>query len=199
MVKSLIEKTDSGTLFKLIFDFIFKALSYLFLVFGIISCIINIFGDDGYFANFDYYDLGEKTLAIVGFLIGLTTCLLVLYIIFTIIKKRSDQLESSSYDGILSYIYKVSIPVIISIFGEVFSVITLTVGVLFIVANLINSTVYFPLSDIANFMSQVFDMGINENTQIYLSGSWDYFTEGIKMSFGIVAFVSCCIYMYIHI
>ena len=81
MVKSLIEKTDSGTLFKLIFYFIFKALSYLFLVFGIISCIINIFGDDGYFANFDYYDLGEKTLAIVGFLIGLTTCLLVLYIL----------------------------------------------------------------------------------------------------------------------
>ena len=199
MVKSLIEKTDSGTLFKLIFDFIFKALSYLFLVFGIISCIINIFGDDGYFANFDYYDLGEKTLAIVGFLIGLTTCLLVLYIIFTIIKKRSDQLESSSYDGILSYIYKVSAPVIISIFGEVFSVITLTVGVLFIVANLINSTVYFPLSDIANFMSQVFDMGINENTQIYLSGSWDYFTEGIKMSFGIVALspvVFICTYIF---
>ena len=53
-VKSLLDKIDSGTLFKLIFDFIFKALSYLFLVFGIISCIINIFGDDGYFANFDY-------------------------------------------------------------------------------------------------------------------------------------------------
>ena len=186
-VKSLLDKTDSGTLFKLIFDFVFKALSYLFLVFGIISCIINIFGDNGYFANFDYFELGEKSLAIIGFLVGLSTCLLSLYIIFTIIKKRAEQLKSSSYDGILNYIYKVSIPLIISIFGEVFSVITLTVGFLFIVANLINSIVYFPLSDIANFMSQVFDMGINENTQIYLSGSWDYFSEGIKMSLGIVS------------
>ena len=82
-VKSLLDKTDSGTLFKLIFDFIFKALSYLFLVFGIISCIINIFGDDGYFANFDYFELGEKSLAIVGFLVGLSTCLLSLLVVKT--------------------------------------------------------------------------------------------------------------------
>ena len=197
-VKYLLDKTDSGALFKVIFDFIFKALSYLFLVFGIISCIINIFGDDGYFANFDYFDIGEKLLAIIGFLIGLITCLLALYVIFTIIKKRAEQLKSSSYDGILSYIYKVSIPLIISIFGEVFSVITLTVGILFIVANLINSVVYFPLSDIANFMSQVFDIGINENTQIYLSGSWDYFSEGIKMSLGIVA-LSLFVFIFTYI
>ena len=42
-------------------------------------------------------------------------------------------------------------------------------------------------------------MGINENTQIYLSGSWDYFTERIKMSFGIVALspvVFICTYIF---
>ena len=54
-VKSLLDKTDSGTLFKIIFDFIFKALSYLFLVFGIISCIINIFGDNVNFYHQRFY------------------------------------------------------------------------------------------------------------------------------------------------
>jgi len=186
-VKDLLDKIDNGNIFKSIIDFIFKAIAYLFLVFGVISCVINIFGDDGYFSRFEYLEGGEKVTSTIGFLIGLVICLAVVYVVFTMINKRANQLKAGSYDGILSYIYKNTIPVVISVFGEVFSALTLTIGVLYVFANLLSSMVYFPLSDIANTMSDILDLGINDNTQIYLAGNWDYFSEGIKMSFGIIA------------
>ena len=84
--------------------------------------------------------------------IGLAVCLLVIYIVFTVISNRANQLKSESYDGILSYLYKNTFPVLIVVFGEVLSVLTLTVGMLFVFANLLGSMVYFPLSDIVNTM-----------------------------------------------
>ena len=47
-IADLLKKVDNGNIFKNIIDFVFKALSYLFLVFGILATVSNIFGDDGY-------------------------------------------------------------------------------------------------------------------------------------------------------
>ena len=185
-VKGLLDKIDNGDVFKTIVDSVFKISAYLFLIFGALSCIINIFGDDGYFSRFEWLESGEKFTATLGFVIGLAICLLVVYIVFTMISKRADQLKSENYDGILTYIYKKTFPVLLVTFGEVFSVLLLTIGVLFVFANLLGSMVYFPLADIANTMSDVLDMGIAENSQIFLSGSWDYFSEGMKMAAGII-------------
>ena len=46
--------------------------------------------------------------------------------------------------------------------------------------------VYFPLADILNSMSDILDLGIAGNTQIFLPGDWDYFSEGMKISIGIM-------------
>jgi hypothetical protein len=185
-IADLLKKVDNGNIFKNIIDFVFKALAYLFLVFGILSTVSNIFGDDGYFSRFDYLEGVEKFTAVIGFLIGLAVCLLVIYIVFTVISNRANQLKSESYDGILSYLYKNTFPVLIVIFGEVLSVLTLTVGMLFVFANLLGSMVYFPLSDIVNTMSDMLDLGIGGDTSIFIPGNWDYFSEGMKMSFGII-------------
>ena len=185
-VKGLLDKIDNGDVFKTIVDSVFKISAYLFLIFGALSCVINIFGDDGYFSRFEWLEGGEKFTATLGFVIGLAICLLVVYIVFTMISKRADQLKSENYDGILPYIFKKTFPVLLVTFGEVFSVLLLTIGVLFVFANLLGSMVYFPLADIANTMSDVLDMGIAENSQIFLSGSWDYFSEGMKMAAGII-------------
>jgi len=185
-VKGLLDKIDNGDVFKTIVDSVFKISAYLFLIFGALSCVINIFGDDGYFSRFEWLEGGEKFTATLGFIIGLAICLLVVYIVFTMISKRADQLKSENYDGILTYMYKKTFPVLLVTFGEVFSVLLLTIGVLFVFANLLGSMVYFPLADIANTMSDVLDMGIAENSQIFLSGSWDYFSDSMKMAAGII-------------
>jgi len=187
-VKGLLEKIDNGDVFKTIVDSVFKISAYLFLIFGALSCLINIFGDDGYFSlyQFEYLEGVQKFTAVLGFIIGLSICLLVVYIVFTMISKRADQLKSENYDGILTYIYKKTFPVLLVTFGEVFSVMLLTIGVLFVFANLLGSMVYFPLADIANTMSDVLDMGIAENSQIFLAGSWDDFSDGMKMAAGII-------------
>jgi len=185
-VKGLLDKIDNGDVFKTIVDSVFKISAYLFLIFGALSCVINIFGDDGYFSRFEWLEGGEKFTATLGFIIGLAICLLVVYIVFTMISKRADQLKSENYDGILTYMVKKTFPVLLVTFGEVFSVLLLTIGVLFVFASLLGSMVYFPLADIANTMSDVLDMGIAENSQIFLAGSWDDFSDGMKMAAGII-------------
>jgi hypothetical protein len=185
-VKGLLDKIDNGDVFKTIVDSVFKISAYLFLIFGALSCVMNIFGDDGYFSRFEWLEGGEKFTATLGFIIGLAICLLVVYIVFTMISKRADQLKSENYDGILTYMVKKTFPVLLVTFGEVFSVLLLTIGVLFVFASLLGSMVYFPLADIANTMSDVLDMGIAENSQIFLAGSWDDFSDGMKMAAGII-------------
>ena len=185
-IKGLLDKIDNGDVFKTIVDSVFKISAYLFLIFGALSCVINIFGDDGYFSRFEWLEGGEKFTATLGFIIGLAICLLVVYIVFTMISKRADQLKSENYDGILTYMVKKTFPVLLVTFGEVFSVLLLTIGVLFVFASLLGSMVYFPLADIANTMSDVLDMGIAENSQIFLAGSWDDFSDGMKMAAGII-------------
>jgi len=109
-VKGLLDKIDNGDVFKTIVDSVFKISAYLFLIFGALSCVINIFGDDGYFSRFEWLEGGEKFTATLGFIIGLAICLLVVYIVFTMISKRADQLKSENYDGILTYMYKKTFP-----------------------------------------------------------------------------------------
>ena len=185
-VKNLLDKIDNGNIFKTIIDFVFKIAAYLFLIFGALSCILNIFGDDGYFSRFEYLEGIQKFTAILGFIIGLSICLLVVYIVFTMISRRAEQLKSEVYDGILNYIFKKTFPVLLITFGEVFSVLILTIGVLFVFAYILGSMVYFPLADIASTMSNTLDMGIASDSQIFLPGDWDNFSEGIKMALGII-------------
>ena len=186
-IEDVLGKIDNGNIFKTIIDFVFKAFSYIFLIFGTLSCVINIFGDDGYFSRFDYLDGIHKFTAVVGFLLGLVVCLLVIYIVFRIISNRSQQLKSKTYDGILNYIFIKTVPVLLVTFGEILSLLILTVGLLFVFANLLGSMVYFPLSDLSNTLSDILDLGIaSGNTQIFLPGNWDYFSEGMKMSVGIM-------------
>jgi len=186
-IRALLDKIDNGSIFKNIIDYVFKALAYLVLIFGALSCVINIFGEDGYFSRFDYLESTGKVTATIGFLIGLVVCLTVIYIVFTIIRRRAEQLKSKNYDGILNYVYEKVFPVLLVTFGEVLSVITLTAGILYVFANLLGSMVYFPLADIANTMSDVLDLGIAGDTQIFLEGNnWDYLSEGLKMAVGII-------------
>jgi len=185
-IEGVLQKIDNGNIFKTIIDFVFQAVAWLFLIFGAYSAVINIFGDEGYFSNFKYLESGEKFTAVIGFLLGLLVCLLVIYVVFSILRNRSEKLKSESYDGILNYIFRKTCPALLVTFGEVLSVLLLTVGLLLVFANLLGSMVYFPLTDILNSMSEVLDLGIGGDTQIFLEGNWDYFSEGMKMSIGIM-------------
>ena len=135
-VENMLQKIDNGNIFKTIIDFVFQAVAWIFLIFGAYSAVINIFGDEGYFSNFKFLEDIKKFTSVIGFILGLVVCLLVIYIVFSIIRNRSRQLKSENYDGVLNYIFRKTCPALLVTFGEVFSVLLFTVGLLFVFANL---------------------------------------------------------------
>jgi len=144
----VMKEIDNGNIFKSIIVVLFRLISYAVLVLGPLACIVNMFGYDGYFSNFESMDGMRQFTSVIGFLIGLALCLATIYVLFLFIKKRTNQLEESQYEGLLHYIYKTTFPSLIIIYGEALSLLVLLVGILSLVAALLSSSVYFPLADI---------------------------------------------------
>ena len=196
-VKNLLHRIDNGSIFKSIIVLFFRLIGWGIIASGLWACIINMFSDDdsyryGYFSKFESLTGMQSFTSVIGFLIGLVLCLATIYVLFLFVKKRTNQLEDSAYEGLIHYMYKSVFPTIIMIFGEVLSLLLFLVGILTLVAAILSSLVYFPLADMFQLLGQMVDFDSGSDG-IWIIGFTEYTTyfeflkSGGLASLGILA------------
>ena len=196
-VKNLLHRIDNGNIFKSIIVLFFRLIGWGIIASGLWACIINMFSDDdsyryGYFSKFESLTGMQSFTSVIGFLIGLVLCLATIYVLFLFVKKRTNQLEDSAYEGLIHYMYKSVFPTIIMIFGEVLSLLLFLVGILTLVAAILSSLAYFPLADIFQLLGQMVDFDSGSDG-IWIIGFTEYTTyfeflkSGGLASLGILA------------
>ena len=183
--EDILKKIDNGNIFKSIIVLFFRLISWGILAAGLWACIINMFDGEyryGYFSKFENLSGVQQFTSVIGFLIGLVLCLLIIYVIFFFIKKRTDQLADAQYEGLLHYIYKSTFPSLIIIYGEALSLLVLLVGILTLVAALLSSLVYFPLNDMYMVLGVALDANDFHRGGIWIQGFSEYSTyfESLK-------------------
>ena len=198
-VKNLLDKIDNGNIFKSIIVLFFRLIGWGIIASGLWACIINMFSDDdsyryGYFSKFENLEGMQQFTSVIGFLIGLVLCLATIYVLFLFVKKRTNQLEDSAYEGLIHYMYKSVFPTMIMIFGEVLALLLFLVGILSLVAAILSSLVYFPLADMFQLLGEMGNVNdLRDGSGIWIQGFNEYSTyfESLKsnglMSLGIMA------------
>lgn len=186
-IADLLEKIDNGNIFKTIIILFFRLIGWGIIASGLWACVINMFSDDnayrdGYFSRFESLEGMQQFTSVIGFLIGLVLCLATIYVLFLFIKKRTNQLEESSYEGLIHYMYKSVGPTVIMLFGEVLALLVCLVGILSLAAALLSSLVYFPLNDMYMILGEVFDANDFHRGGIWIQGFSEYSTyfESLK-------------------
>ena len=187
-VKNLLDKIDNGNIFKSIIVLFFRLIGWGIIASGLWACIINMFSDDdsyryGYFSKFENLEGMQQFTSVIGFLIGLVLCLATIYVLFLFVKKRTNQLEESPYEGLIHYMYKSVFPTMIMIFGEVLALLLFLVGILSLVAAILSSLVYFPLADMFQALGEMGDVNdLRDGSGIWIQGFNEYSTyfESLK-------------------
>lgn len=194
---------DSGTLFKWYLYNILRILGIALLVGGIALSIMELFGDDGFikqtFGN-DAMEGGKKAGAGAGLVVGFVLSIVTAWAMYSIVKKRSEQLNDQAYTGLLHFLYATMAPRMITLVGELAFCIVLYVGILSLTATLVGSMVYAPLLSFSEILLSLpgVDMvgGMIPNS---ISGDYDTFTQGMKVSLiTIFASVAVLIAYYIY-
>ena len=181
-----IGKLDDGNVFKNIITFLMSLGAIGILLGGFYLSIAGIFGDEGFIKmaiSREGITSGKIFGSILGLIFGLPISLLTTWALYSIIKKRTEQLKIQAYQGLLDYIFNKTIPKIIIILGEILFVLILCAGILQITASIIGSYVYAPLNNYPVFLLGMIP-GINvfQNfipRQIF--GDYSNFGEFLKM------------------
>jgi hypothetical protein len=140
---------DDGNVFKRIITTLFFFAGIALLLGGVYLSFAGLFGQEGYIKSSitaDGLTALKKVGAAAGLLIGLPFSLLTTWVLFSIFKKRTGQLNDEQYIGLLDFIYNKTAPRLIIMLGELLFVLVLYMGILQIVATLVGSTAYAPLN-----------------------------------------------------
>jgi len=194
---------DSGSLFKWYLYNILRILGIALLVGGIALSITELFGDSGFikqtFGN-DAMTGGKKAGAGAGLIVGLVLSIVTAWAMYSIVKKRSEQLNEQEYTGLLHFLYATMAPRMITLAGELAFCIVLYVGVLSLTATLVGSMAYAPLLSFSKIFLSLpgVDM-IGAMVPNSISGDYDAFSQGLQGSLTtIVASVAVLIAYYIY-
>jgi len=185
-------KLDDGNVFKTIVNLLFTVLSFALLLGGVYLSITGLFGDSGFIKQYissDYLSGGQKAGAVVGMILGFAISILTAWALFSVLKKRSEKMRATEFDGLISFVFIKTIPNIILIVGELLFVLVLHAGILQIIAALLGSYVYVPLSEYPEGLLSIFP-GMDLFSGIVpreIAGNYDYFGETIKVGIGAVA------------
>ena len=186
-------KLDDGNVFKNVITSIFWLFSIGLLLGGIYLSISGLFGDNGYIetsVTADYLTGGKMFGSIVGMVIGLAISIVTSWILYSVLKKRTEELKALNYDGILDFIFAKTFPKLILTIGELLFILIFHVGILVLVSALVGSSTYAPLSGygglLLNFIPGM-DM-LSEMIPVNISSDYDYFSETIKI--GIIVMLS---------
>jgi hypothetical protein len=194
---------DNGDLFKWYVGNIWRLLSYALLVGGIAITIAELFGDSGFIKqNLQNEALsgGKKAGAGVGLVIGFVVSIVAAWFMYSVTKKRTDQLKDQEYNGLLNYIFCTVMPRQITLIGELSFIMVLYIGIMQLVATLVGSAAYAPLLSIGEVLMSA--PGIDTMREMLpnaIVGDYDNFDVNIKMALtGIITSVLVLIAYYIY-
>ena len=114
-------KLDDGNVFKKIITLSLSISSLGLLIGGIYLTITGLFGDDGFIKNFVTNEMivgGKKVGSIVGLLLGSVASIITAWSLFSVLKKRTEQLNGLEYTGLLDFVFNKTLPKLILIIGE---------------------------------------------------------------------------------
>ena len=158
LVIPFLGKLDDGNVFKNIITLLLTVLSIGLLLGGIYLSFDGLFGDSGFVKSYisnDYSRGGQKAGAVVGLILGFAISILTAWALFSVLKKRTEQMKTIEYDGLLSFVFVKTLPKLILVIGELLFVLFLYAGILQIFAGLVGS-VYAPLSEYPALLLSIF-------------------------------------------
>lgn len=184
----VLKKLDDGDFFKIFINIFLRILAVGSLIIGFILTIKGIFGDFGFIklriSNSQVTDSGQKLGSGIGLIAGFILSIIVSWILYSVIKKRNEQLNEQPYSNLLNYLFIKTIPRLLLLNGEVLFILVLHVGILQILAALLGGYVYVPLGNFPSawisvlfpFMSSILP-SLNSDVQ----GNFDYFTSFFQL------------------
>ncbi len=194
---------DNGDLFKWYVVNIWRLLSYALLIGGIAITFAELFGDSGFIKqNLQAEGIsgGKKAGAGVGLVLGLILSLVAAWFMYSVTKKRTDQLKDEAYSGLLHYIFCVVIPRQITLVGELAFIMVLYIGIMQLIATLVGSAAYAPLLSIGELL--VSAPGVDTLGALLpnsIVGDYDHFDMDIRLALtGIIGSVIVLIVYYIY-
>ncbi len=199
----MLGKIDNGSMYTWYFYNLLRVFSWCILIGGIFETFALLFGDDGYInttITSEGLPMGKKIGSSIGLLIGLLLSILTTWSLYSIMKKRIEQINEIAFNGLLNYIFVQLAPKIITLAGEFAFIITLYIGLSQVFAAFVGASVYAPLLD----MGTVFWMipGMNMLSGLMptsIAGDYNLFIEGIQAGlFGVIGSVLVLIGYYIY-
>jgi hypothetical protein len=143
-------KIDSGHLFKWFIVLFWKLASYVFLIGGVYLTFKSMTGDDGYLETTLGSELitgAQKAGGVIGLIVGILLSLVCAWFLYSITKKRAEQLEEENYQSVLHFLSHALIPRTITLAGELAFTLVFYVSLLQLVASLDGYAAYAPLMD----------------------------------------------------
>jgi len=186
LVIPFLGKLDDGNVFKNIIILLLTVLAIGLLLGGIYLSFDGLFGDSGFIKSYisnEYLSGGKKVGAVVGLILGFAISILTAWVLFSVLKKRSEQMKTIEYDGLLSFVFVKTLPKLILVIGELLFVLFLYAGILQIIAALVGSFVYAPLIEYPALILSIFP-GMDVFTGLVpqqIVGDYDYIGEYIKI------------------
>ena len=194
---------DDGKVFKWYLTTFWRLAAFALLLGGLAISFMELFGDSGFIKQaFDneFITGGKKAGAAVGLVVGLVLSIVTTWFLYSVTKKRAEQLNDQEYKGLLHFVFVTMIPRLITLIGELSFTFVMYIGLLQLVATLVGSLAYAPLLTYGQFLTTV--PGVDmiaimlPNT---ISGDYDNFSGGIQLALvGIVGSVLILIAYYIY-
>ncbi|MBM3918876.1 MAG: hypothetical protein FJ344_05150 [Sphingomonadales bacterium] len=186
LVIPFLGKLDGGSVFKNIITLLLSVLAVALLLGGIYLSVDGLFGDDCFIQSHisgEGLSGGKKAGAVVGLIVGFATSILAAWSAFSILKKRTEQMKTIEYDGLLSFVFVKASPRLILVTGELLFVLYLYMGILQIIAALVGSSVYAPLLGYTASVLSVFPgmEYFSESIPQQIVGDYDNFGQHIKI------------------
>ncbi len=194
---------DNGNIYKWYFYNLLRILSWCVLVGGIFATIVMLFGDNGYIKTAigaEGLAGGKKVGSSVGLIIGLGLSLVATWALYSVMKKRIEQINEVAYSGLLHYLFVGLTPRFITLIGELAFVMTLYIGLSQVFATLVGASVYAPLLEFGSVFWTMPGLDMMSNMMpTVVSGDYNMFVEGITAGLtGVVASVIVLIGYYIY-
>ena len=199
---------DDGKVFKWYFATFWRLAAFALLLGGLAISFMELFGDSGFLkqAFTDPMTGGKKAGAAVGLVVGLVLSIVTAWFLYSVTKKRAEQLNDQEYKGLLHFVFVTMIPRLITLIGELSFTFFMYTGLSILVATLVGSLAYAPLLSYGQVLTTVpgvdmignmLQMPLDFPNTIY--GDYDNFSGGIQLALvGIVGSVLILIAYYIY-
>ena len=183
-VDPVTSKLDEGSIFKSFVILMLHISAFGALLGGVVLTVTGLIGEDSFVSQHitnEFAENSHKIGAVVGLGLGVALSIVVAWYLYALIMKRTAQLKSDYYEGLLHYLYSKVAPKMIILAGEVACALMIYMSLLALIATCVGSAAYAPLSGYGDMIVGIFPgMDLIPTARVDLVGNYDYFEAGIK-------------------